>query len=105
VASRDGSPDVVQEFREFCGPADPEIGKVLRPRSLRAQFGIDKVGRFIPIGKISWLACTSNASHSYSVAVALSLTIRPAFSIGFNGVKSDDRVLLFTSMDANFCLF
>eukprot|EP00243_Klebsormidium_subtile_P004155 TRINITY_DN17940_c0_g1_i1.p1 TRINITY_DN17940_c0_g1~~TRINITY_DN17940_c0_g1_i1.p1 ORF type:complete len:379 (-),score=90.80 TRINITY_DN17940_c0_g1_i1:275-1411(-) len=43
VTSRDGSPDVVQEFREFCGPADPEIGKVLRPQSLRAQFGIDKV--------------------------------------------------------------
>ncbi|GAQ77823.1 Nucleoside diphosphate kinase [Klebsormidium nitens] len=43
VTSRDGSPDVVQELREFCGPADPEIGKVLRPQSLRAQFGIDKV--------------------------------------------------------------
>ncbi|KAI0231460.1 Nucleoside diphosphate kinase 7 [Lamellibrachia satsuma] len=30
-------------FREMAGPTDPEIARHLRPRSLRAQFGIDKV--------------------------------------------------------------
>lgn len=34
---------VVQAFRELAGPADPEIARHLRPRSLRALFGKDKV--------------------------------------------------------------
>ncbi|KAJ1552427.1 Nucleoside diphosphate kinase 7 [Cladochytrium tenue] len=34
---------VVSAFRELAGPADPEIGRLLRPRSLRAMFGKDKV--------------------------------------------------------------
>ncbi|RDD38465.1 Nucleoside diphosphate kinase 7 [Trichoplax sp. H2] len=32
-----------QNFREFCGPADPEIARQLRPNSLRARFGKDKI--------------------------------------------------------------
>ncbi|KAI3388855.1 hypothetical protein SNEBB_005844 [Seison nebaliae] len=32
-----------KHFRNFCGPFDPEIGRTLRPKTLRAQFGIDKV--------------------------------------------------------------
>jgi nucleoside-diphosphate kinase len=35
--------NVVQEFREFCGPSDPELAKLLRPASLRGLFGGDKV--------------------------------------------------------------
>lgn len=31
------------KFREYCGPADPEIARHLRPRTLRARFGNDKV--------------------------------------------------------------
>ncbi|KAI8904418.1 nucleoside diphosphate kinase [Gorgonomyces haynaldii] len=38
-----GSDDIVQKFREFCGPVDPELAKKLRPQSLRAKYGIDKV--------------------------------------------------------------
>uniref|UniRef100_A0A1I8GRI3 Nucleoside diphosphate kinase n=1 Tax=Macrostomum lignano TaxID=282301 RepID=A0A1I8GRI3_9PLAT len=38
-----GPGDVYKEFREFCGPADPEIARHLRPRTLRARFGKDKV--------------------------------------------------------------
>ncbi|XP_070539278.1 nucleoside diphosphate kinase homolog 7-like isoform X2 [Ptychodera flava] len=30
-------------FREFVGPADPEIARHLRPRTLRAIFGTDKI--------------------------------------------------------------
>ncbi|KAG7467064.1 hypothetical protein MATL_G00149340 [Megalops atlanticus] len=30
-------------FREYCGPADPEIARHLRPSTLRAQFGKNKV--------------------------------------------------------------
>ena len=34
---------VVERFREVAGPVDPEIARVLRPDSLRARFGFDKV--------------------------------------------------------------
>ena len=32
---------VVEDFRSFCGPIEPELAKVLRPNSLRARFGIN----------------------------------------------------------------
>jgi nucleoside-diphosphate kinase len=37
------SSSVVASFREFVGPADPELGRQLRPKSLRALYGVDKV--------------------------------------------------------------
>jgi len=42
VAAPDGS-NPVESFRELVGPMDPEIARVLRPNSLRAKFGFDKV--------------------------------------------------------------
>jgi len=37
-------PSVVAEaFREACGPADPEIARHLRPRTIRALFGQNKI--------------------------------------------------------------
>ena len=41
VADKDGA-DPVESFRELCGPMDPELGRVLRPKSLRAMFGLSK---------------------------------------------------------------
>jgi nucleoside-diphosphate kinase len=38
-----GDEGVVSQFREFCGPLEPELAKVLRPHSLRARFGVDFV--------------------------------------------------------------
>ena len=38
-----GENGVVEALREACGPADPEIARVLRPQSVRAKFGFDKV--------------------------------------------------------------
>ncbi|XP_034036543.1 nucleoside diphosphate kinase 7 isoform X2 [Thalassophryne amazonica] len=35
--------DAPKTFREFCGPADPEIARHLRPTTLRALYGKDKV--------------------------------------------------------------
>lgn len=35
--------DVQPRFRAFCGPADVHVGKILRPQTLRAIFGVDKV--------------------------------------------------------------
>ncbi|KAI9349141.1 nucleoside diphosphate kinase [Obelidium mucronatum] len=35
--------DIVAQFREFVGPSDPGLGKKLRPKSLRALYGQDKV--------------------------------------------------------------
>jgi len=36
-----GEEGAVAALRELCGPADVEIAQVLRPKSLRAQFGQD----------------------------------------------------------------
>ena len=35
--------NAVESFRSFVGPHDPEIAKYLKPDSLRAKFGNDKV--------------------------------------------------------------
>uniref|UniRef100_H2ZR10 DM10 domain-containing protein n=1 Tax=Ciona savignyi TaxID=51511 RepID=H2ZR10_CIOSA len=35
--------DTPTRFRELCGPADPEIGRHLRPKTIRAMFGKDKI--------------------------------------------------------------
>ncbi|XP_072540247.1 nucleoside diphosphate kinase homolog 7 isoform X2 [Salminus brasiliensis] len=37
------SADAPKEFRAFCGPADPEIARHLRPTTLRALYGKNKV--------------------------------------------------------------
>ena len=29
--------------RSLCGPAEPEVAKIIRPNTLRAHFGIDKI--------------------------------------------------------------
>ncbi|KAG1680831.1 hypothetical protein FOA52_008164 [Chlamydomonas sp. UWO 241] len=42
VAARGGGAPV-EPFRELCGPSDPEPARALRPKSLRAQFGLTKV--------------------------------------------------------------
>ena len=34
--------NAVQSFRELCGPMDPEIAKNLRPKTLRAKYGVDR---------------------------------------------------------------
>ncbi|XP_053915838.1 nucleoside diphosphate kinase 7 isoform X1 [Cuculus canorus] len=36
-------PECQKVFRDFCGPSDPEIARHLRPRTLRALFGKNKV--------------------------------------------------------------
>jgi nucleoside-diphosphate kinase len=35
--------NVVKAFRELCGPHDPEIARVLRPKTIRAKYGLDRV--------------------------------------------------------------
>lgn len=35
--------NAVASFKELCGPHDPEIAKHLRPNTLRAKFGEDRV--------------------------------------------------------------
>ncbi|XP_055480583.1 nucleoside diphosphate kinase 7 isoform X2 [Psammomys obesus] len=35
--------NAAKTFREFCGPADPEIARHLRPKTLRAVFGKTKI--------------------------------------------------------------
>lgn len=38
-----GDGNVVSRFRELAGPVDPEMARAVRPKSLRAAFGFDKV--------------------------------------------------------------
>ncbi|KAI9101959.1 nucleoside diphosphate kinase [Phlyctochytrium arcticum] len=38
-----GKPNIVKNFRELCGPMDPELARNLRPDSLRAKYGVDFV--------------------------------------------------------------
>ena len=35
--------NAVKAFRDLAGPSDPEIAKNLRPNTLRARFGTDKI--------------------------------------------------------------
>ena len=41
--------DVVSRLREVAGPHDPDIARVIRPNTLRAQHGIDKVQNAIHV--------------------------------------------------------
>jgi len=43
IACADPEVKANPEFRNFCGPMDPEIAKLLRPHTLRAKFGKSKV--------------------------------------------------------------
>ncbi|XP_018412804.1 PREDICTED: nucleoside diphosphate kinase 7 [Nanorana parkeri] len=43
IAMEIRGPDAPKSFREFCGPADPEIARHLRPKTIRADFGKNKV--------------------------------------------------------------
>lgn len=42
LADMDGA-NPVEPVRELSGPADPDIARMLRPKSIRAQFGLNKV--------------------------------------------------------------
>jgi len=42
VKGNRGAP-ACEAFRELCGPRDPDIARILRPTTLRAKFGRDKV--------------------------------------------------------------
>ncbi|XP_011179111.1 nucleoside diphosphate kinase 7 [Zeugodacus cucurbitae] len=42
LVSADENKNSYEEFRQFCGPMDPEIAKMLRPHTLRAKFGVSK---------------------------------------------------------------
>ena len=35
--------NVVANFRDVAGPADPEVGRYLRPKALRSRYGVDKI--------------------------------------------------------------
>lgn len=43
IVCEDPTKNSHEEFRQFCGPMDPEIAKLLRPHTLRSKFGSSKV--------------------------------------------------------------
>uniref|UniRef100_A0A8C1NWQ7 Nucleoside diphosphate kinase homolog 7 n=1 Tax=Cyprinus carpio TaxID=7962 RepID=A0A8C1NWQ7_CYPCA len=59
--------DAPRTFREFCGPADPEIARHLRPTTLRALYGKNKVQNVIhctDLPEDGILEVSSSKSHS-----------------------------------------
>lgn len=56
-----GGHDVVEEFREACGPSDPEVAKALYPDSLRALLGVQQVNVCVFVcAFVSVCACVRN---------------------------------------------
>ncbi|EKF29883.1 nucleoside diphosphate kinase, putative [Trypanosoma cruzi marinkellei] len=47
LVSLDESVDVVHLVREVCGPFDPAFAKELRPKSIRARFGVDRANNAV----------------------------------------------------------
>ncbi|KAJ7560338.1 hypothetical protein O6H91_04G125100 [Diphasiastrum complanatum] len=43
VCNKKGDTNPVEVVRELCGPIDPQVCKMLRPDTIRAQFGTNKV--------------------------------------------------------------
>ncbi|XP_024869151.1 nucleoside diphosphate kinase 7-like [Temnothorax curvispinosus] len=43
VSHKDESPNIVADFRNLCGPMDPDIARQIRPNTLRAKYGKTKV--------------------------------------------------------------
>ncbi|XP_055547354.1 nucleoside diphosphate kinase 7 [Wyeomyia smithii] len=41
--NNDGSDTICWRFRDFCGPICPSVARIIRPQSLRARFGINKI--------------------------------------------------------------
>lgn len=37
----------VNKFRDLCGPVDPCIARSLRPHTIRAEFGVNKVSNLL----------------------------------------------------------
>uniref|UniRef100_A0A8C2CKI0 Nucleoside diphosphate kinase homolog 7 n=1 Tax=Cyprinus carpio TaxID=7962 RepID=A0A8C2CKI0_CYPCA len=59
--------DAPRTFREFCGPADPEIARHLRPTTLRALYGKNKVQNVVhctDLPEDGILEVSSSKSHS-----------------------------------------
>ncbi|KAJ6644659.1 Nucleoside diphosphate kinase 7, partial [Pseudolycoriella hygida] len=43
ITSCDSQIEVLREFRNLCGPSDPEIAKQIRPKTIRAKFGTNHI--------------------------------------------------------------
>lgn len=43
ILGKSSNVHTAESFRELCGPMDPEIARQLRPRTLRALFGVNKI--------------------------------------------------------------
>lgn len=43
VLAKDPNTNTYEEFRKLCGPIDSEMAKKLRPNTIRAKFGRNKI--------------------------------------------------------------
>ncbi|KAG5317540.1 NDK7 kinase, partial [Pseudoatta argentina] len=43
VSCKDESPNIVADFRNLCGPMDPNIARQIKPNTLRAKYGKTKI--------------------------------------------------------------
>ena len=51
--------NIVQRVREICGPHDPQIAKVLRPNTIRSNFGNNRVKNAVHCTDLFCLLYTS----------------------------------------------
>ena len=43
VTNKNEDSNIVADFRDFCGPMDPDIARQIKPNTLRAKYGKTKV--------------------------------------------------------------
>jgi nucleoside-diphosphate kinase len=43
ISSDNNKNNIVESFRQLCGPSDPEVGRHIRPNTIRAKFGQSRV--------------------------------------------------------------
>ncbi|XP_063567132.1 nucleoside diphosphate kinase homolog 7 isoform X5 [Gorilla gorilla gorilla] len=60
--------NATKTFREFCGPADPEIARHLRPGTLRAIFGKTKIQNAVHCTDLPEDGLLETGSHSVAQA-------------------------------------
>ena len=56
IGHPENSSEIVSNFRELIGPADPDLARTVRPKSLRAKYGKTKVSDIqVKVSAISML--------------------------------------------------
>ena len=70
-----GDENVVQRLREEAGPHDPEIGKHIRPNTLRAKYGHNRVENALHTTDLHEDGILEVCDIPFTVAIAFNVSI------------------------------